>query len=62
MGLPVRIAGNAREFARQIDRVLSGEIDREALAESVREYDWSNIIDRLEAIVSEVQREASQSM
>jgi glycosyltransferase involved in cell wall biosynthesis len=51
MGLPVRMGRTAQEFAREIDRALKGPRDPN-LAESVRDYDWSRIVDRLEAIVA----------
>lgn len=53
MRLPVRIGRNFRGFAREIDRVLAAEPDHR-LKESVREFDWKRIVDRLEAIVAEI--------
>lgn len=58
MDLPVRIGKTAQEFAREIDRALKAPRDP-SLAESVRDYDWSHIIDQLEAIVARLRgREA----
>jgi len=51
MGLPVRIGKTAQEFAREIDRALKTPRDS-SLAESVRDYDWERIVDRLEEIVA----------
>jgi glycosyltransferase involved in cell wall biosynthesis len=51
MGLPVRVGKTAQEFAREIDRALQAPRDP-GLVESVRDYDWSRIVDRLEGIVA----------
>lgn len=53
MGFPVRTGKNAQEFAREIDRALKAPPDPK-LAESVRDYDWSRIVARLEKIVADV--------
>jgi len=50
MGLPVRIGRTAQEFAREIELALKVPRDP-TLAESVRDYDWTTVIERLEAIV-----------
>ena len=54
MGLPVRRGRTPEEFARALEAVLEAPPDREALAASVREYDWERIVDRLEQIVGQV--------
>jgi len=51
MGLPVRIGRTAQEFAREVDRALQAPRDP-GLAASVRDCDWSRIVDRLEVIVA----------
>lgn len=53
MGLPVRVGREAKSFAREIDRALKAPPDPR-LVESVRDFDWPRIIDRLEAIVAQV--------
>jgi len=53
MGLPVRIGKTPQEFAREIDRALKAPPDP-SFSESVRDYDWNRIIDRLEQIVARV--------
>ena len=58
MALPVRIGRTAQEFAREIDRALQTPRDP-SLAESVRDYDWSRIIDRLETIVAGLRKDGT---
>jgi len=53
MGLPVRIGRTAEEFAREIASALQSPRDPR-LVESVRDYDWTRIVDRLEKIVTQL--------
>jgi len=52
MALPVRVGRTPQQFAREIDRALGSPRDPEALAASVRDYEWPRIVDRLEAIMA----------